>query len=927
MMRIHLLVVTGLFALLALPVGCGDNSKLCGPGTNDEDDDGECEPDGGASGVVCGDGTRLDPITMDRCIADPSACGPGLVLVNGTCQDPTAGLAIDLEEGPEPNGLEDDATPAGDITLEPVGSDGFVIHGCIKPLDNETADLDAYLLTVTEPTLVKVTADGVGGLAAGFLALSASTVSPLADYARLGLNVATDMSRRQLYLPAAGTYVLFLSDTRTLLPLVDGSGGAVFPPAGNPDGTSCYYVTLDRQTPMPVALDLTTGDTGTIGEDIKFYTATGLAEGLTQITETINSPHAAPSLVITNAGQLRQINDDGTAFFGGIKSTDTPLIVGDFVFNYDLFPTPYRLRVDFSLASQALCPASGACTANVVNATSKGEHFFVGGQPTLGNLNLFHWDVLAPTTLNGLDLAVSQEVAGFALDANGDVVANFGGLTTQRTIQDDFGDPLVVPSMRTFTTYRGLLRTLAPGRYYFALIAPRDPVATAFTVTTTIAAVIPSTLTFGAELANQTLNEFRSSPFTYNATTEPWQQLDATGTNMGANIVLSLLHPTTTFGRLDAVTFQRTEGTSSGGVTNTTVTDPHDVAATPIVRVTVPATGAAPVGRILATSPTTNYLVKVNGSAPTGTATFSLDFERREHHDFGMLAATGTPQTVNNEPLDATHVLRRFFFRTDFENIVTISVTPDTVLMDPVLRLLRIDETTRRTVNTGAVGATETVTFLQGGERFTAFTVASNVLLDPQSFTLAVTVAAPFYDIVNTTTAYADACVGGTVRPFAIGNDDDGVTAAIAPPAGFTFFGATTSDFVVSSNGFLTFDATSTDAAPFPVVFPDGVGTVNIAPFWGDLDAVDVCTKTVGGKLVIQWTGVEFAFFGGGATVQLQAILDPTDDSIEYVWGPLHAATGESAVSGVQNPAGDRSRTIGAFTSYAAPATSKKLVP
>jgi hypothetical protein len=90
------------------------------------------------------------------------------VLVHGQCQDPTAQLDIDLEEGPEPNGFEPAAIPAGVITLEAEGADGFVIHGCIRPVDDQTPDFDVYLLEVTAPTLVKITADGVEGLAAGF---------------------------------------------------------------------------------------------------------------------------------------------------------------------------------------------------------------------------------------------------------------------------------------------------------------------------------------------------------------------------------------------------------------------------------------------------------------------------------------------------------------------------------------------------------------------------------------------------------------------------------------------------------------------------------------------------------------------------------------------------------------------------------------
>ncbi|MDQ3367797.1 MAG: hypothetical protein M3680_20425 [Myxococcota bacterium] len=337
-----LLVVLGAVGVLG-GAGCGDNSKVCGPGTGDSDGDGVCEPTGAGGGVRCGEGTVLDPVTGDRCVPGPGVCGEGTVLVHGTCQDPTVDLAIDLEEGPEPNGDEVGAIPAGEITLEPVGGDGFVIRGCIVPLGDTAPDLDSYLLTVTAPTLLAITADGVHGLAAGFVVTSTATTGPLAGFERYGLGLATDVARRQVYLPAAGTYRVVLADTRTLLPRIDGAGGAVSPPAGNPDGTSCYFVTIDQQTPVPVALDLAAGDTSTIGEDLKFFTTSGLAGGVTTVTTTIGSPHAQPAVMIVN-GDAVQIDDDGSAVVDA-TSGDAPMIVGDFVYNVALFPASYRLVV------------------------------------------------------------------------------------------------------------------------------------------------------------------------------------------------------------------------------------------------------------------------------------------------------------------------------------------------------------------------------------------------------------------------------------------------------------------------------------------------------------------------------------------------------------------------------------------------------
>ena len=324
-------------ALIAvLTVGCGDNSKSCGDGTDDMDGDGACESIVPPGGKVCGDGTRIDPIT-NLCVTDPATCGGGTVLINGSCQDPAAELDIDLEEGPEPNAFEVGAVPAGVITLEPVGSDGFVLHGCIKPVDDTTPDLDVDLVTADAPTVLEIAADGVLGLAAGFEVRSTEAV--LATWKRFGVSVATDTSRRQVLLPAAGSYQLIITDSRTLLPTL--TGGAA-QPAGNPDGTSCYYVTIDQVPEMPVPLVLATGDSGTLDTDLKPYTA-ALPTGTVQLTATFATTHAQESIVVLKNHELLAFDDDGSISVSGFAARDEALIVTDFVYNYALFSVPYTL--------------------------------------------------------------------------------------------------------------------------------------------------------------------------------------------------------------------------------------------------------------------------------------------------------------------------------------------------------------------------------------------------------------------------------------------------------------------------------------------------------------------------------------------------------------------------------------------------------
>ncbi|MBS1119437.1 MAG: hypothetical protein H6Q90_1665 [Deltaproteobacteria bacterium] len=921
MKRNHFLLAVTVALGSAGVVGCGDNSKQCGAGTTNID--GVCT---GGGGAICGDGTMLDEAT-GSCVPSDAVCGDGTVLVNGTCQDPTGNLTIDLEEGPEPNGFEAGATPAGTIALKPANGTGFVIHGCIKPTDNFTADLDAYQLTVTGPTLIKISADGVHGLAAGFAALGDLDQPLLANWLRLGLNVSTDTSKRELFLPAAGTYSIVIADTRTLMPITEGASD--LPPAGNLDGTSCYFVTVDlKDIPAPAPLPLTgvnAGDAGTIGEDLKFYAGpfpTGFT-GLTAVidpedlngdgTVDVNS-RAASSLVVLNNTSLRQINDaDNTspisaAFFGGIKAGDAPLVVLDYVWNYTVGPADYAITVDAALASDALATDGTAVTAT---GGSHGQVFQDSTGTHFDNLNLFHFDVAAANEVDGFDLTSSIDLQGVLVDQDGFFASQFTGLDGNAT------------DSTTFAAYQGLLRFAAPGRYYFVVFAPRVAPATAFTVTTTIAAQAPVALTLDTPSAAQTVNQFNSNAFTYDAgTTEPWQLFNATGTGTG-DLLVSVYDPTAAFGRLDtmAIKFGGGAGTADVSVSDVNAAESFAFAAD----------GSTPAGRILldlnASAPVvTNFFVKANPTVLTGTRTFVADISARVYHDFGTIAQGSTPPTVNDEPLTVADPSRRYLFKAAPGSVVTLTLTPVTAALDGVIALIDNAENDKiPAVDATGANQPETIRFTQNASGVTPFVIRSAApVAGTLDYTLTVQVDPPFYSVASSATAFADACLGGGATvPLDSGTSDEGLTASIAPPAGFTFYGATAPDFIASTNGFLSFNPAITDSNFNVTALPDGLGETNIAPLWDDLDQVVICTKTIGTKLVVQWTGVEFSFFGGGPTVAIQTILDSADNSIEFVYG-TQTADGGNGVAGVQSLAGDEATSVSTFAPVAQN-TSKKL--
>lgn len=193
--------------------------------------------------------------------------------------------------------------------------------------------------------------------------------------------------------------------------------------------------------------------------------------------------------------------------------------------------------------------------------------------------------------------------------------------------------------------------------------------------------------------------------------------------------------------------------------------------------------------------------------------------------------------------------------------------------------------------------------------------------------TWAFTLSGPPYSITTGTTVYADACVGGTQQTLT-GSTDEGRTSPINLPAGFQFFTQPETQVVASTNGWLSVDTSVTSADfsndPMPnSSTPNGL----IAPYWNDLTNITICTKTVGNTLIVQWNGVTYPS-STGVAVQFQAILDATDNSIEYVYGPGHVADGISTTIGVEDQTGTYAvqveyDTAGSVT----PNTSTKLTP
>ena len=876
---------------VAALVGCGDNSNECDPGTT-MNVDGVCV----GNPTTCSDGTIL---VDGHCEIDPNACQDGTVLVGNACVDP-GHVTADVEEGAEPNGLgliEFSTDPAGEIKLKPVGQH-FVVHGKIVPFQDDDGDgqtdpdIDTYFVQVSAPTMLSISADGLHGLAAGFLSVAnVASTDPLSDWTRFGVNLTGDTSQRQLYLPTAGVYLVAIGDSRSLLL----SGGAAGADMGAPAFE--YYISIDQVTATPTMLTVTNGVATSTGTrqpgEVKLFSV-AMGEGINSASLESTAAQIQSSVVITStrgtATTFRGIGDgDDTtpaeASAIGIRTGDSSIVVADSVLDYANQPTPYDLTVKVGTA--------GALS------TSGGDVSQPGNET---DLSTFYYDVAPDGLLVGMNVAFDVPVAGVVVDENFFVFSNF-------TFDPDFGFFFA----DTFQSYKGLLRHATPGRYYFLVFDPAfDPTApTDITATSTYAAVSPATIVKGTPLTNQAINAFESNPFTYmpGIATDPWQTF--TGSGSGTGTITAAFFAPDAVGRLDTLT--NTCGAFCDDRPPTFFTQTYTAAGQTRGRI------------LLDNANVMQFLVTVNTATVTGTPTFSLDYKPQTNVNNMGLVAVGTPATDNDNPFDATNTIQRFLVRTAVSNNLTLNVSPDDAQLNTRFQRVNVDETANGPViDNGGNGAPDQTIVTQGAAGWTAFTVDQQGN-QTATFDVTVTATAPVnYMTAAGTTAFSDACTGGTA--ITLDDLDEGQSAAINTPAGFDYFGFAAGQVKLFANGIAALDTSVACGTVGTSCFFGNADMPNaaapnaiIAPYWDDLVITGACQKTSGTKLILQWTGTLFS--PTSQVISMQVILDGANDTIEFVYGPTHTATGSSGTIGIENQIGSAAKKLSFNTAGAAPNT------
>jgi hypothetical protein len=852
---------------------CGSNKQRdCATGTiPDPSGADQCVPDGT---VICGNGTTYD-MTSGKCVAG-GQCPMGQVLVNGTCTD---NVTPNAEEAAEPN----DMTSAGTITVPAVGAAGFVVHGCITPRDaNATADIDPWQVTVTGPTLLDVTADGVGGLAAGFVVQPNDPNLAALDtngWKRFGINLTGTMSHRQIFLPAAGTYDLVMADSRQLF-LQESVAGS---------DQTCYFTTVTQlalPTPTPIAQAQSK-----IGGEVQFYSFTPAEGDLFDVSADMPSAAANASVVFVNNGAYRVSNEESVdqltgaptpaaVFAGGMKASDQVVIAVDTTYNYAIAPAD--VTVTFTPVHAQALPTNGSVTVTDVAGS------WQAGDP-LGNMIWLYFDVAHDGDIVHFDETFSKNANWVIVDANTAFVAKVSFP----------GDPAL-------PNFHDWVRFATAGRYYAVVLHPGATAGATSTIMSKLTPVSPAAITIGTPISNHDVNgALNSAWFTLDPSAQTWIKLNAMATAFTGQIKVTF-YPSDGVGRFD------TDITQS------------------FAPYTFNANGTTNHGRITSGDPST-YVVRVEDTGtPGGAATFNLTVAMQDFTDLGMVtSAQGVDKT--GESLGGNNNRKLYFVKANAGDVVTFTVHPATGFV-PTLDQLGVDE---GSIATGTPSGTDRVIVASvASPTWLAFAVSGAGTNTNYDVHVTAVTPAP-YTVSTGTLAFSDACTGGTtVALHAVGTsgapaDDEGLSNPQALPVGFGFklYAAPVSSFVVSSNGWLSFgNPTDADLSNKHIPTagePDGF----LAPYWDDLENVVVCKKVGANTVTVQWTGD--LFDDPTITVQMQAVMH-SNGTVDFIYGANQKGDGSSATGatvGAENLAGNLGNEIVFGTAGITPSSSRTLTP
>lgn len=603
--------------------------------------DGECVPDGS---VVCETGTMFDPET-GTCVADITGCAEGTVQVGDECVPYDDTLVPDVQEPQEPN----DDSGFGTIDL-PAEGDMVTIGGCVVPYDRDgdgelDQDFDGFTMNASEPMLLRITVDGLGGLAGGFILDSSVPDLATDGWLRYGVSMVNDTSQRQVLLPASGDYLIRFGDSRALL-----AGAA----AGGPD--TCYFATIERVA-MPDPSAITTEASGNLSSDSAFYSYDPQTDGdAIRSLLSATSPAAVGSVVHVVGGTYRHSGSgDPAAARAGLLADDEVLIVVESVFDYSLTPVPYELAVNTDGAVELLNGEPTELESDLDGA--------MGGE-AIGNLAWFE--------------GTGGEIVNASFTADTDVDI---GLFDSRF---QFIGLLCPNNAPPCTAGQEYVQIPESGIYYWDILnrTPDAEEGDAFTVTATWSGEAVAPAEVGTAVDDAALGE-DGNDF-YELTVEDLAWLVASGAPTGFGGALEVtLYPRGQAGVLDLYL------AGDGPLSFTTGTEEY--------------------GRIFDfAAPSQTFLVRVSDSGFDGTAddeTYDLAVNEREHTVVDL--TSGAPFTATDVAVEAGATNYYLVLANSRERVVVDAT--DVVDADVAIHQLDEGEVVDETANAGGAAASERV--------------------------------------------------------------------------------------------------------------------------------------------------------------------------------------------------------------------------
>lgn len=803
----------------------------CGTGTVLRD--GLCVPN---EEVICGRNTVYDPESAS-CVPDPDAlCEGDLVFVeeSATCVDPDE-LLEGMADVRELGEINDPAFNEGAMPQVVDIADGSgSFYGCIEPQDFDEdgrvdADLDYFQISVDGPTLLNVRADGIRGLSAAvaFFGIDDNLVD--AGWQRVIGSLSGVSADGQVFLPQAGDYYVAASDTRSLL-LTDVV-------AGGPN--QCYFVQLTTtDLPDPTVID-ETRTVGTFG-DPQFYTVATVETG---------------DLVFS---EMNELDADGDpADNGNVAGAVVAVVNGRFL----------------GQSGVSVDPFTGAVTPAVVvaNSLEAGDEVLLVVDTILNvsfdevdfNINATKPTVQEmPTDGSALTFTQSFDDDGFIEPGwaffnatEGDVVR----LVVDQADGDDINwavfEPLGTGFGVTGSGFDQYIQVANTGIHYVRVINNTRAEDETFDVTFSQTDITPTELTLGTA-ASGDLGTERRGFFTIDLSTNDWIEIALSSlVNMTDGEINA--YDRSLFGSLD----------QSLPATDSEVTD-------------------SAFERILL-GEGLNVLITVEDfDGHDMDETFDITISDVAYMDLGAVDSD-TPQGATDVALGADE-LSRFVVQGTVSGEI-VSLTASSAALDLVLDILEIPGAAIDTsVDEGLVGDDEVFSTGVGPDGLTlAFTI-SDFDGDAGMFDINVTAVPPPYSSAASAIAFTSICAsqGGSGTDIALDNGDDDLSDPLTLADGaafpFQFFGVAVSDFIISTNGWLTFDSGYTGST----FLPGDQGDV-VAPFEVDLDAVEACWERDVDNFTVEWRGETWS---GGDPVEFQIIFH-TDNTIDFVYGPGHSAS------------------------------------